>query len=307
MGHIRKRCLKKGGVRYQAEIRIKGHPTITSMFDRRTDAKVWIQKNEANIRCGRHSIDYNGKKRTLSEAIEKYSNEREISVVKKGHLSWWKSELGSHYLQNIRPSIISDKKQKLLSGKTSKGVVRSKSTCNRYLATLSHVMSICLKQWEWISENPVKKISREKEPRERTRFLSPQERKRLLDACKKSDNPLLFIFVVLLLSTGCRYNEIRCLRWSDVNFERGTITINKSKNGDIRSVPVRGLPFELLKELSFKGESSGFVFPSNNEEKPLELRRAFRTAIKRAELKNFRGHDCRGIATQQKCLARAFH
>lgn len=48
---------------------------------------------------------------------------------------------------------------------TPKGVVRSKSTCNRYLATLSHLMNLCAKQWEWISENPIRKISREKEPR----------------------------------------------------------------------------------------------------------------------------------------------
>lgn len=39
---------------------------------------------------------------------------------------------------------------------------------------MSHVLSVCSKQWELISENPVKKISREKEPRERIRFLSPE-------------------------------------------------------------------------------------------------------------------------------------
>jgi hypothetical protein len=78
-----------------------------------------------------------------------------------------------------------------------------------FLATLSHLLSVCVKQWEWLSENPVKKISREKEPHERTRFLSSQERQQLLEACKQSDNSYLFLFTVLLLSTGCRYNEIR--------------------------------------------------------------------------------------------------
>jgi integrase len=37
----------------------------------------------------------------------------------------------------------------------------------------------------------------------------------------------------------------------------------------------------------------GYIFPNKGNNKPLELRRAFRTAIKRAGLKDFRGHDCR--------------
>jgi integrase len=39
--------------------------------------------------------------------------------------------------------------------------------------------------------------------------------------------------------------------------------------------------------------SIGYIFPSKKKNKPLELRRAFRTAIKRAGLHGFRGHDCR--------------
>ena len=39
MGHIRERNLKNGGVRYRAEVRLKGHPCLTAMFDRKTDAK----------------------------------------------------------------------------------------------------------------------------------------------------------------------------------------------------------------------------------------------------------------------------
>lgn len=56
MGHIRERNLKNGGVRYRAEVRLKGHPCLTAMFDRKTDAKNQIQKVEADIRCGRHPI-----------------------------------------------------------------------------------------------------------------------------------------------------------------------------------------------------------------------------------------------------------
>jgi integrase len=62
----------------------------------------------------------------------------------------------------------------------------------------------------------------------------------------------------------------------------------------MRSLPVRGPALELLRNLATQNQSIGYVFPSPTaKSRPIELRRAFRTAIKRAGLKNFRGHDCR--------------
>jgi integrase len=269
MGFIRERKIKNGGVRYQAEVRLKGHPMQTAVFDRRTDAKTWISKVEADIRCGRHQLYAEGRRHTFAEAVERYCREQTVSVVKRGHLQWWQQELGALYLQDVRPAIVSEKKQKLLSTTTAKGITRSKSTCNRYLATLSHLLNICVKQWEWMAENPVRKIAREKEPRERTRFLSSDERQRFLRACKESDNPYLFTFVALLLSTGGRYNEIRCLKWTDVDLIHGRVTITKSKNTDMRAIPIRGLALDLLRSLASQTNSIGYVFPSHTKSKPL--------------------------------------
>ncbi len=293
MGHIKDRDLKDGTTRFYAEVKLKGFPRLTATFSRKTDAKRWIQKTESELRCGRNQLVGESQKHTFKDAVERYFKEQSVSVVKRGHLIWWEKELGHFYLKDIRPSLISQKKQKLLSEPTDKGVLRSGSTCNRYLATLSHLMSTCEKQWEWIADNPVRKISREKESRERTRFLSPEERKRLLMACKESDNPLLLTFVAVQLSTGCRYNEVRHLKYTDIDLFRGTITIRESKNGDMRSVPIRGFALELLKGLVKAHPSLGYIFPSKNKSQPLDLRRAYRTAIKRAKLKNFRGHDIR--------------
>jgi hypothetical protein len=101
MGHIRERNLKNGNVRYQAEIRLKGHPTLTASFDRKTDAKHWIQKTEADIRCGRHHLYSESKRHTFKEAVDRYIREKGVPVVKRGHLMWWLSELGPLYLHDI--------------------------------------------------------------------------------------------------------------------------------------------------------------------------------------------------------------
>lgn len=294
MGHIRETKLKKGGTRFQSEVRLKGMPKpLTAVFDRKTDAKAWIQKVEADIRAGRHHLYSEGSKHTFKEAVDRYCKELKISQAKQGHLNWWKGELGPLYLQDVRPSLINEKKQILLTTTNDKGKIRTKSTCNRYLATLSHLLSVCAKQWEWISENPVKKISREREPRGRTRFLSPEERKRLLEACKESESPLLTLFVVLLLSTGCRYNEIRRLKWTEIDLLKGKITLNQTKNGNIRSVPLRGLGIDLLRKRASECNSIGYVFALKNQSNPIDPRRALRTAIKKAALKDLKPHDFR--------------
>ncbi len=293
MAHIRERKLKDGNIRYQAEIRMKGQPIICATFDRKTDAKAWIQKTETEIRCGRYQLHSGSNRHTFKEAIERYEQEQKIAKWKKSHIKWWLDELGPLYLQDIRPAIISEKKQKLLKTVNEKGQLRSKGTSNRYLATLSHILNTCKKQWEWIAENPMSKIAREKEPRGRTRFLSSEERKRLLEACKESENPLLTLFVVLLLSTGCRYNEVKYLKWTDLDLFKGRIILHETKNGEIRSVPIRGLGLELLRKLANESNSIGYIFAGKDLSKPMDPRRTLKTAIKKAGLKNIRPHDFR--------------
>ena len=106
MGSIRETKLKNGGTRFQASIRLRGHRPISAVFDRRTDAKAWVQKVEADIRCGRYQLYSEAKRHTFEEAVERYFKEHPISIAKRGHLDWWKKELGPLYLQDVRPAVI---------------------------------------------------------------------------------------------------------------------------------------------------------------------------------------------------------
>jgi hypothetical protein len=72
LGFIRERKIKGGSVRYQAEVRLKGHPMQSAVFDRRPDAKTWISKVEADIRCGRQQLYAEGRRHTFAEAVERY-------------------------------------------------------------------------------------------------------------------------------------------------------------------------------------------------------------------------------------------
>ena len=115
---------------------------------------------------------------------------------------------------------------------------RSPATVVRYMAAMSHAYSIAMREWQWVEDSPLRRVSKPKEPPARCRFLDDDERQALLVACKASTSPHLYTVVVLALSTGMRRGEILSLRWPQVDLARGRIVLDKTKNGDRRNVPL---------------------------------------------------------------------
>jgi hypothetical protein len=56
MGYIEVKKLKNG-IRFKAEVKLKGHSNLTEVFDWKTDAKTWISQVEADIRAGRNNLN----------------------------------------------------------------------------------------------------------------------------------------------------------------------------------------------------------------------------------------------------------
>jgi hypothetical protein len=52
--------------------------------------------------------------------------------------------------------------------------------CLESLPLMSHAFNLALKEWEWVRENPVKKVSKEKVNNQIERWLTLEEEKRLL-------------------------------------------------------------------------------------------------------------------------------
>ena len=299
MANIEKRISKDGKVSHRVKIRLKGFPTQQATFERLTDARKWVQQTEAAIREGRHFKTTEAKRRTLGEMIERYIKDILPTKPKNNkntllHLNWWKEELGQYSLAEISPALIAEKRDQLGSGITKRNTQRSPSTVVRYMAALSHAFTIAVKEWGWLDDTPMRKVTKPKEPRGRVRFLSDEERSRLLDECKKSESQYLYTAVVLALSTGGRKMEILGLSWKDVDLNRGVITLHETKNGERRILPLAGHALNLMnQQAKVRHVNCEFVFPSHNLKNPIDLRTPFETALKRAEIKDFRWHDLR--------------
>jgi integrase len=299
MATIEKRTSLDNKISYRAKVRLKGYPTQTATFERLTDAKKWIQSTEAAIREGRHFKTSEAKKRTLKELVDRYIKEilpqkPKSKTDQTTQLNWWKNQIGSYSLADLTPALIVEYRSKLLLEPSTRKAKRSPSTVNRYCSSLSHCFTIAVKEWEWMQENPILKISKLKEPRGRTRFLDDKERERLLLACKDSNSQLLYVLVVLALSTGARKMEILSLKWQDVDLKRGLIILHDTKNEEKRSLPLVSTAKELMqKHFKNRHENTNLVFPAKNLKEPIDIRAPFETALRRAKIEDFRWHDLR--------------
>ena len=290
MACIQKRTYSAGKTAYRARIRLRGLPFISETFPTRREALVWASKMEGEMRQGRYFGRTESKEHTFGELVDRFL-ERTVHTNAKSfvkyrmQLLWWKKRLEEYFLCNISPSVVSECKERLLKERTPRGTFRSQSTANRYLAALSTAFTIAVREWNWLKENPVSKVSRYKEGKPRERFLSKEEIETLLSSCKTSLSPYLYPVTLFAVCTGARKGEILNLKWQDVDFSRNTATFRDTKNGEDRTIPLSPILVScLLEEKKKRVILSPYVFPSNDGKKPADIRGAWEGAIKRAGL-----------------------
>ena len=111
---------------------------------------------------------------------------------------------------------------------------------------------------------------------------------RLLRECSGHLNPI----VIVALNTGMRRGEILNLKWENVDTNQRLIYIMGSKSGEKREIPINNLLLELLKRLR-RSSKSDYVF-SHKDGSPFgKVDKSFRSACKRAGIKDLRFHDLR--------------
>ena len=301
MATIRQRNRQDGSSTYHVQVRLKGHPTQTETFKRKTDAKRWAQQTESAIREGQYFKTIEAKKHTVAEMVDRYisavGDDKKDAKTQAGQLRWWQERIGSYSLADVTPALILEQRDQLGSEMGRRGTIRGPATVNRMLAALSVAFTAAVKEWQWTESNPVFQVKKRKEPRGRERFLSDDERDRLLAACKDSECELLYPVVVFALSTGARKGEILGLTWSDIDWENGIAIFRDTKNDEVRSVPLTGHLLAELQRLSkVRRIDTKLVFPRKDGKAPVELRDHWAKAIKTANITDFRFHDLRHTA-----------
>jgi len=198
----------------------------------------------------------------------------------KAKLRWLDSYLGGKFLDEIDRTLID-------RIKFDREDVSSHSTTNRYLALMRSILKRACDEWEWLEKTPKFKLFREAEGR--VRSLTVQEFHTLLNELPEH----LADMAIFAVATGLRQANVKDLHWQYVDLQRQHAWIpgSQHKNGKPHSAPLNEMAMSVLRKQVGKHATLVFTYQG----KPIKQvsTRAWRHALVRAGIEDFRWHDLR--------------
>ena len=174
---------------------------------------------------------------------------------------------------------------------TRTGTPITRAGLNRELAFMKTMFNLAV-EWGWLKSNPAQSVKLLKGETKRFRILSREEITGLIDAATDYLKPIL----IAAISTGMRKSELLVLKWRNVDFARGFIRIEYSKNTESRNVPMDDHLKQVLLPLRKGRGADDFVFSREDGSQILCLKEAFNAGCRRAGISDFRFHDLRHSA-----------
>lgn len=264
----------------------------TEATDKKVAEKIY-HKVMTEVAEGKWFERLPGEEKTFREMMGKYMKEysernksikshiRDKSV--SDHLNQF---FGDLTLSNITPKRISEYKTR----RREEGA--APATVNKELILMGHAFNLAIKEWEWMKENPVSRVSREKVNNLIERWLTSKEEESLLAASPG----WLQEIIIFAINTGLRQGEILNLAWDRVDLFRKTVTILEQKNKGKDTLPLNNKAMEVLKARArVRHIKTHYVFynGNGNQIEARNLLRAFYGATEKAKLNDLRFHDLR--------------
>ncbi|MGZ8094993.1 MAG: tyrosine-type recombinase/integrase [Methylosarcina sp.] len=199
----------------------------------------------------------------------------------KMHLRWLNQHLKSTKLDEINRAKI----DAIKSAKLCEGV--SNATVNRMLALIRSILNSAKNNWEWLETVPTVKLL--PEPKKRLRWLTKEEARRLLTELPEH----LEAMARFTLATGLRESNVTGLQWSQIDMLRRCAWIHADQAKAEKAI---GVPLndEALAIIQLQvGRHDMYVFTYEGEPVTRANNHAWRKALVRAGISDFRWHDLR--------------
>ena len=281
--------MEKRSGKWRVLIRRKFTKTISKTFVTKEDADKYARETERQIDKG-FLVSYEEAQKTkFGELLERYR--MEITSKKKSNET---EDYKIKYLQTLPIAdtcLISITPTKIAKLRDALLAERKPGTVCKYLAFISNAWNIARKEWGInLPDNPVSLIKKPIVKDRRDRILTPDEYKKLLDACSLSKLYSMKGMVIFAYTTGARYGEILKLQKNDVDFIKRTALLRDTKNNEDRVLPLTEEAMKVLKEQPLT--TSGHFFQASND----KFKHYWNKAKLIAEVENFRFHDLRACA-----------
>jgi integrase len=222
-----------------------------------------------------------------SRAHKRSFGDDEIRMAK---LTDW---LGDRPAESVTPQEI----ERWLSAKLN----LKPATLNRYRALLSLVYRLGMQNGK-VQINPARLVRQRSENNTRIRFLSTEEEQSLRKILQEKHRKHL-PELDLALNSGMRLSEQYGLTWDCVDFDRRTLTIPLSKNGELRHVPLNDEAISALQAARKCSNGQPYVFLNRYGERLVSPREWFDPAVKEASLKEFTWHCLRHTFASRLTMA----
>lgn len=258
--------IRKHGDRWRAEVFRNGRRASKVLRTKRA-AQDWAARQEylmGEAGPDRPSL-------TLGEAARKY----EVEIMPRKAARWNSRGSELYALRLVSGDDLAKKPvaeitpADLAAWRDRRLQTVSPASAQRYLNTLSSILTACEKDWGLIDANPMRKVRRPPAAPARNRRPTPDEIERLSVAGADLQTAMgrAHIAFIFAIETGMRAGEIAGLTAEMVDTERRVAHLPRTKNGETRDVPLSKEAIRLLGTLPeadpLFGFSSGPLLSNN--------------------------------------------
>ena len=217
------------------------------------------------------------------QAVVRYLQESDKKSIDddKSIMRWLSQYLDNIHLHEIDKALI----ERIITAKLEEGV--SKSRVNQITTLINTILNKAVKEWEWITSKP--HIRKFKEPSIRVRWITQDEASNLINQLP----PHLADMTKFTLATGLRESNVLELEWNQIDLQRRFAWIHpdQAKSAKAIGVPLNDDAVAVIKAQIGKHNVRIFTYKGNPIKKAGTA--AFRKALARAGIENFRWHDLR--------------
>ncbi|MDP2016953.1 site-specific integrase [Hydrogenophaga sp.] len=222
-------------------------------------------------------------RRTWDEAAAKFLEEtshKRTHEWDKSMLRWFYPHLGGKDLVDINRALLDQVRAVRANG-------MAPATANRYMAVVRTILRRACIEWEWLDRVP--KVGMMKDSGGRLRSLTREEFSRLMAELPEH----LADMAQFSVATGLRQANVTRLEWKQISLARQHLWVAAldHKNGRPHSVPLNEAAMQVL--LRREGHHQTHVFTYEGNPIGQVNTKAWRNALQRAGILDFRWHDLR--------------
>ena len=245
------------------------HPQ--SLAEKREMAEKAKREGEAK------AIETEAERITLKEVFDKYLEVHKAQTTEKTwkrtqscYLIWVNKVLGNKKLIDITVDDVQPTINKALE-------TRAPRTADYVKTVIRQIFNFAKQRDLYFKDNPAMKIKIKQKDNKRSRFLTQEEARILLDALAERSIDVHDIALISLFG-GLRAGEIFNLQWEHIIWHSERIAIVDPKNGESRMEPMHATVKEMLHR-RYHENHDGYIFKSRDGKKIADLSDTFQRTV----------------------------